>query len=57
MTEQKIADGRLDRLVHFGLHTKRPAQSLLHDRMVQAIARARRRKARVTLGFPDVDRL
>jgi diguanylate cyclase (GGDEF)-like protein/PAS domain S-box-containing protein len=56
ITERKLAEGRLDRLAHYDLLTKLPNRRLLHDRMNQAIARARRRKTRVALLFLDVDR-
>ena len=56
ITERKLAEGHLDRLAHYDLLTKLPNRRLLHDRMNQAIARARRRKARVSLLFLDLDR-
>jgi diguanylate cyclase (GGDEF)-like protein/PAS domain S-box-containing protein len=56
ITEQKRAEGQLDRMAHYDMLTKLPNRRLLHDRLQQAIAQARRRKTTVALLFLDLDR-
>ena len=56
ITEQKRAESHLDRMAHYDMLTKLPNRRLLHDRLQQAIAQARRRKTRVALLFLDLDR-
>jgi diguanylate cyclase (GGDEF)-like protein/PAS domain S-box-containing protein len=57
ITERKLNEARLDRLAHYDLLTGLPNRRLFHDRLNQAIARARRRKAKAALLFLDLDRL
>jgi diguanylate cyclase (GGDEF)-like protein/PAS domain S-box-containing protein len=57
ITERKLNEARLDRLAHYDLLTGLPNRRLFHDRLNQAIARARRRKTKAALLFLDLDRL
>ena len=56
ITERKHTEERLDRLAHYDLLTGLPNRRLFHDRLNQAIARARRRKLKAALLFLDLDR-
>jgi diguanylate cyclase (GGDEF)-like protein/PAS domain S-box-containing protein len=55
ITERKLDEDHLDRLAHYDLLTGLPNRRLFYDRLNQAIARARRRKAKVALLFVDLD--
>jgi diguanylate cyclase (GGDEF)-like protein/PAS domain S-box-containing protein len=56
ITGRKLDEDRLDRLAYYDLLTSLPNRRLFHDRLDQAIARARRRKAKAALLFVDLDR-
>jgi diguanylate cyclase (GGDEF)-like protein/PAS domain S-box-containing protein len=56
ITDRKLDEDRLDRLAYYDLLTGLPNRRLFHDRLKQAIARARRRKVKAALLFLDLDR-
>ena len=55
ITERKLDEDRLDRLAYYDLLTSLPNRKLFYDRLNQAIARARRRKAKAAVLFVDLD--
>ena len=55
ITERKRDEDRLDRLAYYDLLTNLPNRRLFYDRLNQAIARARRRKAKSAVLFVDLD--
>jgi diguanylate cyclase (GGDEF)-like protein/PAS domain S-box-containing protein len=56
ITERKLDEDRLDRMAYYDLLTSLPNRRLFQDRLNQAIARARRRKAKAAVLFVDLDR-
>ncbi len=55
ITTRKLDEDRLDRLAYYDLLTNLPNRRLLHDRLNQAIAGARRKKTRAAVLFVDLD--
>lgn len=56
ITERKRLDAELERLANHDVLTNLPNRSLLHDRIAQALAFARRQKLRAAVMFLDLDR-
>ena len=56
VTERKRIDAELERLANHDALTNLPNRSLLHDRIAQALAFARRQKLRAAVMFLDLDR-
>ncbi len=56
ITEQKTAEARLDRLAHYDTVTGLPNRVLIHDRMLQAMARADRGQTLLAVMLLDLDR-
>ncbi len=55
ITARKLDEDRLDRLASYDLLTNLPNRRLFYDRLNQAVARARRKKAKVAILFVDLD--
>jgi diguanylate cyclase (GGDEF)-like protein/PAS domain S-box-containing protein len=56
ITDRKVAEERAQFLAYSDALTGLPNRRLLHDRLTQALASARRQKSRVALLFLDLDR-
>jgi diguanylate cyclase (GGDEF)-like protein/PAS domain S-box-containing protein len=56
ITERKKAADRVHHLANYDLLTDLPNRALLHDRLQQALAKARRDGARMALMFLDLDK-
>jgi len=56
ITERKVAEGRVQFLAYYDSLTGLPNRALLHDRLINALANARRRGEKVALLFIDLDR-
>lgn len=56
ITDQKLAEKRVETLAYYDPLTGLPNRSLLHDRITQALARRRRTKKKVAVLFIDLDR-
>ncbi|MCE5182602.1 MAG: CHASE domain-containing protein [Betaproteobacteria bacterium] len=55
ITEQKLAQKRIERMAHYDTLTNLPNRALFYDRLRQAIHVARRTKSGLTLLFMDLD--
>ncbi len=55
ITEQKLAQERIERMAHYDMLTKLPNRALFYDRLRQAIHVARRNKIGLTLLYMDLD--
>lgn len=55
ITGEKESEERLYRLAHYDLLTALPNRMLFHDRLTQALLRARRHQCRVAVMFLDLD--
>src|SRR5210317_365455 len=56
LTIHRAAEERIERLAYFDTLTGLPNRSLMNDRIVQAVAQARREKRQVGIFFLDLDR-
>ncbi len=56
LTSHRAADERIERLAYFDTLTGLPNRTLLHDRILQAMAMARRDNSQVGVFFFDLDR-
>lgn len=56
ISERKAVDERIHFMAHYDALTKLPNRSLLHDRLLQALMNAPRRKTKVAVLFLDLDR-
>ena len=56
ITERKVAEERIQFFAYYDALTELPNHTLLQDRLVKALAGARRRKEKVALLFLDLDR-
>ena len=56
LTKHRAAEERIERLAYFDTLTGLPNRTLMNDRMVQAIAQARREKRQIGVFFFDLDR-
>ena len=56
LTSHRASEERIERLAYFDTLTGLPNRSLMNDRIVQAVAQARREKRQVGIFFLDLDR-
>jgi diguanylate cyclase (GGDEF)-like protein/PAS domain S-box-containing protein len=56
ITARKLAEERIQFLAYFDALTGLPNRALMHDRLAQALATARRRNEKVAVMFLDLDR-
>ena len=56
ISERKASEARMQHLAHFDVLTELPNRALFSDRLRQALAKARRDKARLALMFMDLDK-
>jgi diguanylate cyclase (GGDEF)-like protein/PAS domain S-box-containing protein len=55
ISEQKLAQARIEQLAHFDALTQLPNRSLLYDRLGQAITMAKRKRSSIALMYIDLD--